>query len=220
MAGTDPPTGAGAGAGPASDADPPTGAGPSELIAPPVSLSWLIGEWEGLGRTAEGRPGPASFIARLRVSPAGGGLLRHEALRWVRADDGSRGALIAAESGFWRPASALAGALTTVEVVLTDGEGIAAAWTGVTEVLSVDGSHVTSARVRLVTDAVARTPSAPRIAGGERLYGLFDGALMWTEDLATEGDPAGPEAATLVNIRWGRLDPLSAAADLHASNGR
>lgn len=174
----------------------------------PVGLRWLLGTWEGTGQTAEGAAGPAAFHARLHISATGHGLLRHEASRWALTEDGGPAEQLASESGFWRAGRLREGTLATVEVVLTDGDGTAAAWTGITEVLGIDAESITSARVRLVTDAVARTPTAPPVAGGERLYGLFNGTLMWTEDLAIDDSP-------LANVRWGQLVRREAPADAH-----
>lgn len=172
----------------------------------PVDLRWLLGMWEGTGQSAAGVAGPAAFHSRLHITAAGQGLLRHDASRWALTADAEPAELVASESGFWRAGSTREGTLATVEVVLTDGEGTAAAWTGITEVLGIDAEAITSARVRLVTDAVARTPTAPPVAGGERLYGLFNGTLVWTEDVATDDAP-------LVNVRWGQLSRRESPID-------
>ena len=46
---------------------------------------------------------------------------------------------------------------------------------------------VEGAKIELATDAVARTTSAKEYRGGHRLYGLVEGDLLWTFDMAAVG---------------------------------
>ena len=50
----------------------------------------------------------------------------------------------------------------------------------------------------LATDAVVRTSSAKEYVGGQRLYGLVEGDLLWTFDMAAVGQPLQPHI-------WARL---------------
>ena len=45
------------------------------------------------------------------------------------------------------------------------------------------------ARIELTTDAVVRTESAKEVTAGHRLYGLVDGKLLSTYDMAAMGHP-------------------------------
>ena len=45
---------------------------------------------------------------------------------------------------------------------------------------------------------MARTASAKEVTAGQRLYGLVEGDLLWTYDMAAEGQP-------LQSHLWGRL---------------
>ena len=45
------------------------------------------------------------------------------------------------------------------------------------------------ARATLRTDVIAASPSAKPYSAGERLYGLVNGELMWTFDMAAVGEP-------------------------------
>ena len=57
---------------------------------------------------------------------------------------------------------------------------------------------ITGARAELRTDAVMRTASAKDYSQGHRLYGLVEGRLLWTFDMAAVGQPLGNHlAATL-----------------------
>ena len=57
---------------------------------------------------------------------------------------------------------------------------------------------ITGARATLRTDVISRTPGAKDYTAGERLYGLVNGRLLWTFDMAAMGQPLGNHlAATL-----------------------
>ena len=70
------------------------------------------------------------------------------------------------------------------------------------EVLSIEEAKITSARARLATKWVGRTPSAKPVDAGDRLYGLMNGELMWTYDMAAVGQE-------MQNHLWARLKPLN-----------
>ena len=53
----------------------------------------------------------------------------------------------------------------------------------------LENATITGARATLRTDAVMRTNSAKDYSEGERLYGLVDGKLLWTFDMAAMGEP-------------------------------
>jgi hypothetical protein len=42
---------------------------------------------------------------------------------------------------------------------------------------------------QMATDGVGRTATAKEVRGGQRLYGIVDGALLYTFDLAAVGQP-------------------------------
>jgi hypothetical protein len=64
--------------------------------------------------------------------------------------------------------------------------------------------HADGAKFELATDAVARTETAKDYSAGKRLYGLVDGDLLWTHDMAAMGQP-------LQSHIWARLQRVSAA---------
>ena len=59
---------------------------------------------------------------------------------------------------------------------------------------------MTGAKLELSTDVVARTETAKDYSGGQRLYGLVNGELLWTFDMVAVGQP-------LTNHLWARLLP-------------
>ncbi len=97
--------------------------------------------------------------------------------------DGEAGQVWSVESGFWRVAPSVPEGIELkdfqhpLEVVLTDASGFVAVYVGA----------VGNGRIDLGTDLMARTASAPEVAGATRLYGLVSGELMWAMDLAAFG---------------------------------
>jgi hypothetical protein len=67
--------------------------------------------------------------------------------------------------------------------------GFAEIWLGSIEVTGIVNAQITGARAELRTDAVVRTESAKEYSAGHRLYGLVDGKLLWTFDMAAVGQP-------------------------------
>jgi THAP4-like, heme-binding beta-barrel domain len=55
--------------------------------------------------------------------------------------------------------------------------------------------HLTSAKIELRTDMVARTESAKEYTSGHRLYGLVEGELFWAFDMAAVGEPLQSHAS-------------------------
>jgi hypothetical protein len=47
---------------------------------------------------------------------------------------------------------------------------------------------VEGAKIELATDAVVRTATAKEYTAGHRLYGLVEGDLLWTFDMAAQGE--------------------------------
>lgn len=87
--------------------------------------------------------------------------------------------------------------------MLAHPTGVAEIWLGVVTVTAMADSVITGARIEAVTDAIMRTETAPEINSGHRLFGLVDGELLLTYDMAAHGHalanhlaarlrPAGP----------------------------
>ena len=93
-------------------------------------------------------------------------------------------AVASTESGFLKPA-----ADRSLELLLTHPMGYSEIWDGKVEVTGLVQDTITGARIELRTDVVARTPEAKHYTAGHRLYGLVNGELMWTFDMAAMGEP-------------------------------
>jgi hypothetical protein len=170
---------------------------PSELPPEIVRISWLLGHWEGVGQGQYPNSSNFSFIQQLEFNNDGRPFIDYESKSWELKADGSAGEPLHSEKGFWKP-----GEGTSVEVSISHVTGISEIWTGLNEVLTIEEAKITSARARIATQWVGRVPSAKPVDAGDRLYGLMNGELMWTYDMAAVGQE-------MQNHLWARLKPLS-----------
>jgi len=170
---------------------------PSELPPEIVRISWLLGHWEGVGQGQYPNSSNFSFIQQLEFNNDGRPFIDYESKSWELNTDGTAGKPLHSEKGFWKP-----GEGTSVEVSISHVTGISEIWTGINEVLTIEEAKITSARARIATQWVGRVPSAKPVDAGDRLYGLMNGELMWTYDMAAVGQE-------MQNHLWARLKPLS-----------
>ncbi|MBL1068544.1 FABP family protein [Streptomyces sp. 7-21] len=154
---------------------------PADLHPSLTPLAFLLGTWQGAG-VAE-YPGQEACNAGQEISFTHDGrdFLEYSARSWRLDKDGTRGEPLESERGFWRMSDPQA---RQVEAVLVRDHGVAEIWYG--EI--AEGKP----QIDLVTDAVARTPSAPEYTGGKRLYGYVKGDLMWVGEKATPNVPLRP----------------------------
>lgn len=149
-----------------------------------MPLSWLIGTWAGVGVGGYPTIDSFQFGQELTFTTDGRPFLAYTSRAWLLDEDGNRVRPLARESGYWRPQPD-----NRVEVVLAHPTGYAEVWVGQVTVTAIEGAAVVGARAELRTDVVARTASAKDYSAGHRLYGLVDGELLWTYDMAAVGEP-------------------------------
>jgi len=159
-----------------------------------LPLSWLIGRWIGVGTGQYPTIEDFRFGQEVSFSADGRPFLSYWSRSWMLDDDGNRVRPLGTEAGFWRPQPG-----NRVEVQLAHPTGYAEIWLGEVEITGLENAAITGARATLRTDGVMRTASAKPYEGGERLYGLVDGKLLWTFDMMAVGQPIGNHlAATLL----------------------
>ncbi len=156
---------------------------PSDLHADVMPIAFLLGHWQGNGQGDYPTIEKFSFGQEIAFTHDGRPFLHCFSRTWLLDDDGNEVRPLALETGFLRPKPE--GAL---ELVLTHPTGYAEIYYG-----KVDG-----AKIELATDVVARTATAKEYTAGQRLYGLVEGDLLWTFDMAAMGQP-------LQSHLWGRL---------------
>lgn len=147
-----------------------------------LPLSWLIGVWVGVGTLQYPTIAGAQFGQEVSFSTDGRPFLTYFSRSWLLDEAGNRVRPLATESGFWRPQPD-----NQLEILLAHPTGYAETWIGSLEVTGMENAQITGARITMSTDAVVRTSTAKEYSRGERLYGLVDGCLLWTFDMAAVG---------------------------------
>ena len=178
----------------------PDGSG-VEIPEPLLPLSWLIGRWMGVGTGQYPTIEDFRFGQEVAFTTDGRPFLSYWSRSWLLDEDGNLVRPLASETGFWRPRPD-----NGVEVVLSHPTGYAETWTGSIEVTGLVNAAITGARATLRTDHIAATPSAKDYTAGERLYGLVNGRLMWTFDMAAMGQPMQNHLSIAMSPTGGEAD--------------
>jgi hypothetical protein len=161
-----------------------------EVLRP---YAWLLGRWVGVGLGQYPTIDDFRFGQEVSFATDGRPFLYYSSRSWLLDDEGNRVRPLGTETGFWRPQPD-----TSVEVTLAHPTGYAELWSGSLTVQSLENAQITAGFVELRTSAVARTLTAKEYTDGHRLYGIRDGRLHWTFDMAAVGQQMGNHlAATL-----------------------
>ena len=164
-------------------------------------LSWLIGRWVGVGTGQYPTIDDFRFGQEVVFSTDGRPFLSYLSRSWLLDEAGDRVKPLATEAGFWRPRPG-----NEIEMTLSHPTGFAEIWLGTQEVTGITDATITGARAELRTDVVARTPSAKEYSQGVRLYGLVEGRLLWTFDMAAVGERLTNHLAATLSPADGRSD--------------
>lgn len=159
-------------------------------------LSWLVGDWEGVGLGQYPTIEDFRFGQRIAIHCDGRPFLHYRSRSWLLDDDGNPVRQTASEAGYFRPRSD-----NGVELLLSHPTGYSEVWHGAVNVTGLQDARITGAQMELRTDLVARTESAKPYTAGHRLYGIVNGELLWTFDMAAMSEP-------LSNHLAARLRPL------------
>ena len=160
---------------------------PSDLARPLVAIGWLVGTWQGAGEvTYPSMERAVPFGQELVVAHDGRAFLRWDSRTWAVDDEGTLGAPLATETGFWRVPSGEAGLDgTEVELLLAHPTGYVEQYLG----------HAHAGKIELSTELVARSRDAKEYAAATRLYGYVAGDLLWAMDMAAVGNPLTSHAS-------------------------
>jgi len=142
-------------------------------------LAWLIGRWAGNGHGEYDGIEPFQFGQEIIFQQDGRPFIHYMSRSWITDAEGNHVREAAQETGFIRPQED-----GTIEWVLTHNLGYVEIWYG--------ELHPEQPRFEVVTDAVARTATAKEYAGGKRLYGYVNGALLYAFDMAAMGKDLQP----------------------------
>ena len=160
---------------------------PENLHPDLMPLAWLVGTWRGKGRGKY--PNTASFLFAQEVSfnHDGRAFLNYFSRSWIIDENDEIIRPAASEVGFWRVKEN-----NVLEVLLAHNTGIAEGWVGI----------VKGAKIQLEMDQGYSSPSAKIVTAGSRLYGLVEGELFTSYDMAAEGQ-------TLQAHLWSSLERQS-----------
>ena len=156
---------------------------PDNLHPDCAPLAWLLGTWRGNGHGDYPTIDAFEFGQECIFTHDGRPFFHYMSHAWIVDEEGNKVRDAAIETGFFRPKAG-----GELEVVLTHNTGFVEIWHG----------QAGAAKVEIGTDAVARTETAKEYTAGHRLYGLVEGDLLWTFDMAAMGQK-------LQSHLWGRL---------------
>ena len=146
---------------------------PENLHESLYPLAWIVGNWHGNGIGEFAKVPRFHFEHDVTFNHDGRDFLTYFSQSWITDENHNRIAQSASETGFWRvrPNNIL-------EVVISHSMGITEGWVG-----RFDG-----AKIQLAYDQGYSSPSAKIVEGGSRLYGLVEGELFTSYDMAANGE--------------------------------
>jgi hypothetical protein len=160
---------------------------PENLHPDLMPLAWLIGTWRGKGRGEYPNTPGFQFAQEISFNHDGRPFLNYFSRSWIIDENDEIIRPAASEVGFWRVKEN-----NVLEVLLAHNTGIAEGWVGV----------VKGAKIQLEMDQGYSSPSAKIVTAGSRLYGLVEGELFTSYDMAAQGQ-------TLQAHLWSSLERQS-----------
>ena len=145
---------------------------PDNLHSDLMPLAWLVGTWRGKGRGEYPNVEGFQFAHEISFNHDGRPFLNYFSRSWLLDENDEIIRPAASEVGFWRVKEN-----NTLEVVLAHNTGIAEGWVGFFQ----------GAKIQIVMDQGYSSPSAKIITAGSRLYGLVEGELFTSYDMAAQG---------------------------------
>jgi hypothetical protein len=160
---------------------------PENLHPDLIPLAWLVGTWRGKGHGEYPNVKGFQFAQEVSFNHDGRPFLNYFSRSWVIDENDEIVRQSASEVGFWRIKEN-----NILEVILAHNTGIAEGWVGL----------VQGAKIQLVMDQGYSAPSAKIVTAGSRLYGLVEGELFTSYDMAAQGQ-------TLQAHLWSSLERQS-----------
>ena len=145
---------------------------PENLHPDLMPLAWLVGTWRGKGRVEYPNVPGFEFAQEVSFNHDGRPFLNYFSRSWIIDEKNEIIRAAASEVGFWRVKEN-----NVLEVILAHNTGIAEGWVGI----------VKGAKIQLEMDQGYSSPTAKIVTAGSRLYGLVEGELFTSYDMAAEG---------------------------------
>ena len=160
---------------------------PENLHPDLMPLAWLVGTWRGKGRGEYPNIEGFQFAQEVSFNHDGRAFLNYFSRSWIIDENDEIIRPAASEVGFWRIKEK-----NVLEVLLAHNTGIAEGWVGL----------VQGAKIQLAMDQGYSSPTAKIVTAGSRLYGLVEGELFTSYDMAAQGQ-------TLQTHLWSSLERAS-----------
>ena len=160
---------------------------PENLHPDLMPLAWLVGTWRGKGRGEYPNVEGFQFAQEVSFNHDGRAFLNYFSRSWIIDENDEIIRPAASEVGFWRIKEK-----NVLEVLLAHNTGIAEGWVGL----------VQGAKIQLAMDQGYSSPTAKIVTAGSRLYGLVEGELFTSYDMAAQGQ-------TLQAHLWSSLERAS-----------
>jgi hypothetical protein len=145
---------------------------PENLHPDLMPLAWLVGTWRGKGRGEYPNVPGFQYAQEVSFNHDGRPFLNYFSRSWIIDENDEIVRPAASEVGFWRIKDN-----NVLEVILAHNTGIAEGWVGL----------VQGAKIQLAMDQGYSAPSAKIVTAGSRLYGLVEGELFTSYDMAAQG---------------------------------
>ena len=145
---------------------------PENLHPDLMPLAWLVGTWRGKGRGEYPNIEGFQFAQEISFNHDGRAFLNYFSRSWIIDENDEIIRPAASEVGFWRIKEK-----NVLEVLLAHNTGIAEGWVGL----------VQGAKIQLAMDQGYSSPTAKIVTAGSRLYGLVEGELFTSYDMAAQG---------------------------------
>ena len=145
---------------------------PENLHPDLMPLAWLVGTWRGKGRGEYPNVPGFQYAQEVSFNHDGRPFLNYFSRSWIIDENDEIIRPAASEVGFWRIKEK-----NVLEVLLAHNTGIAEGWVGL----------VQGAKIQLAMDQGYSSPTAKIVTAGSRLYGLVEGELFTSYDMAAQG---------------------------------
>jgi hypothetical protein len=134
----------------------------------------MIGKWGGKGMGEWPGIDKFEFEQEVTFRHDGRAFMEYTSHTWMITEDGMRGKPGASETGYWRIKPN-----RIIELVLVHSTGIAEGWLG----------RISEERpsIQMALDHAYIAPTAKAVENGARLYGLVEGQLFTSYDMAAMG---------------------------------
>jgi hypothetical protein len=137
-------------------------------------LAWMVGKWGGKGMGEWPGVEKFEYVQEVTFRHDGRPFLEYTSKTWIVDSEGNHIRPGAAEMGYWRIKPN-----RVIELLLAHSTGISEGWLG----------RISDDRpaIQMALDHAYIAPTAKQVTDGARLYGLVEGQLFTSYDMAAPG---------------------------------